>query len=294
MSDLRGVRAGRAGLAGLVLLSCVLAACTGRSSSGSLPRTAGPATGLHFAANANNGAGGAYLPGRLAFNLADVESRAELDALPAGVLGMAYLSGCGGADAALRAEVDAYAGDARLFGYYLQDEPDPATCAPATLAAESGYIHAHQPGRRTFLLVQNLSSSKTPSYVGGYNPANTGVDLFGIDPYPCRSELNGCDMPMIGTYVAAAERFGIPESAIVPVYQSFGGGAWIDDGGGHYLMPTAAQEVQMMSDWQRLVPHPVFDYAYSWGVQRNDLALGGADAALQQVFSQHNRGQQLS
>ncbi|MDX8441871.1 calcium-binding protein, partial [Mesorhizobium australafricanum] len=39
--------------------------------------------------------------------------------------------------------------------------------------------------------------------------------------------------------------------------------------------------------WSKLVPSPAFDYAYSWGSQQGDTALG-SDPALQAVFLQHN------
>ena len=246
------------------------------------------ATRLHYAANGNVAVDGHYLPGRYGFNLADVSSPAELTALPPGVLGLVYLGSCAGADPAFTALVGGFSGNPKLFGFYLLDEPDPATCAPANLKSESTYIHEHIAGARTFILEQNLAASTSPSYTGGYNPANTGIDLFGIDPYPCRTELHGCDPSMIARYVVAAERFGIPAASIVPVYQEFGGGAWIDDGGGHYQLPTAAQTKSMLDQWTTLIPDPVFDFVYSWGSQRADTGLSGAPADVLAVFAAHN------
>ena len=75
----------------------------------------------------------------------------------------------------------------------------------------------------------------------------------------------------------------------MPVYQAFGGGTWVDDGGGSYQLPTAAQEAHILSTWASLVPTPVFDYAYSWGSQRSDQSLN-ASSALQQVLLAHNKG----
>lgn len=264
----------------------------GQPPSGPVPPAPGSASvaTLHYTANGNIGPTGEYLPGRLGFNLADVGSKSALDQLPAGVSGMVYLGACGGVTAAFQAQVAPFFGDGRLFAFYLIDEPDPATCPPANLAAETAYVHQHLPTVRTFVIVQNLTSSRSPHYSGGYTAANSGIDLFGIDPYPCRSELSGCDFPMIQRYFQAAQRDGIPANRIVPVFQAFGGGTWIDDGGGHYLLPTPAQAAQMISEWTRLLPHPLFDYAYSWGVQRQDAALETASPALQQVFATHNRG----
>jgi hypothetical protein len=242
----------------------------------------------HYAANGNFAPDGRYLSGQDGFNLADVSTPAQLAGLPTGVRGLVYLGSCTGANRDFAAAVGAFSGSAKLFGFYLIDEPDPATCPAANLRSESTYIHAHIPGARTFILEQNLSASTHPSYAGGYDPANTGIDLFGIDPYPCRTELNGCDPTMIASYVTAAERFGVPSSSIVPVFQAFGGGSWIDDGGGHYRLPTADQLKSMLAQWATLIPSPVFDFVYSWGSQRGDLALSAAPADLHAVFAARN------
>jgi hypothetical protein len=74
---------------------------------------------------------------------------------------------------------------------------------------------------------------------------------------------------------------------MVPVYQAFGGGGWLDDGGGRYSLPSIAEEQQILARWGRLVPTPIFDYAYSWGAQRGDVALDSA-ADLQTLFARHN------
>ena len=45
----------------------------------------------HFAANENFDAAGAFLPSSAGFNLADVSSRRELDLLPRGTMGLAWV-----------------------------------------------------------------------------------------------------------------------------------------------------------------------------------------------------------
>lgn len=277
------------GLLGAAVSACETNPAASSPTSRPAPAASAPTVTLHYAANGNLGTNGEFPPGDVGFNMADVGSKQQLDALPAGVSGLVYLGLCEGADANFRARVDPYAGDPKLFGFYLLDEPDPASCAAANLAAESSYIHAHIPGAKTFILEQNLASSRSPTYAGGYNVANTGLDLIGIDPYPCRSELNGCDFSLVGSYVAAAINNGIPAAVIVPVFQTFGGGTWVDDGDGSYLMPTPEQATRLLQEWAKVIPHPVFDYAYSWGSQRGDTALGLGSPALQQVFATHNR-----
>jgi hypothetical protein len=73
----------------------------------------------------------------------------------------------------------------------------------------------------------------------------------------------------------------------VPVYQAFGGGNYPDDDNGYWVLPTAQQELQILADWAAFVPHPVFDYAYSWGSQSGDTALGQSHD-LQAIFAEKN------
>lgn len=253
----------------------------------------GPVTSLHYTPNANFDSNGNYLPGADGFNLADVSSTYYASHLPAGVKALVYVGLCSGADATFQATIRPYIGITNVFGFYLMDEPDPtgqysSLCPPANLKAESDWIHANDPGAKTFIVVMNESATSSPSYANGYNPANSGIDLYGLDPYPCRTELaSNCDYSWIGAGVKAAEASGIPQADIVPVYQAFGGGTWTDDGGGAYLMPSPSEETQILGAWAAAVPNSVFDYAYSWGSQLNDSSLS-SDSSLQQIFAEHN------
>jgi hypothetical protein len=246
-----------------------------------------PGRTLHYAANSNFDTG-SFLLGQWGFDLADVSSPSQLAMVPPGTQALVYLGSCDGATDAFRAAVDGYQGRAAVWGFYLIDEPDPSTCPAANLRAEADYIHATQPRRPAFILEQNISSSKTPRYFRDYSPDVSHLDLIGIDPYPCRSELGGCDIPMIEAFVTAAIEAGIPKQSIVPVYQAFGGGEWVDDGDGKYLMPTADQAHQILAAWDHLIPHPAFDFVYSWGSQRGDASLATAPGDLLDTFAHHN------
>ncbi len=257
-----------------------------------VPAAAG--TSLHLAANGNFDANGTFAPGKLGFNLADVSDEARLSSLPAGVKALAWIGRCSGVDAGFLDAVRPYLGHEQVFGFNLMDDPDPTgryapVCTAEKLKAESDWIHANMPGTKTFIVLMNLGSSRKPSFAGAYTPVNSDIDLFGVSPYPCRTELRSCDFDMIGRFVAAAEAAGIPNNAIVPVYQSFGGGTWMDDGDGRYRLPTAAEAREMIARWDGLVPSPAFDYVYSWGPQRGDAALQESPA-LQSVFRNRNAG----
>jgi hypothetical protein len=253
------------------------------------PPPSGPQTSEHYTANVNF-SGSTYLPGADGFNLADASSNSVTAALPAGVKGLEYIGSCDGATASFQSTIQTFVGDPKVFGFYLMDEPNPSTCSAANLKAESDWIHANDPGTYTFIIEEDLSSSNHPTYQGGYNPANSDIDLYGLDPYPCRSENPAsapCAYSWLGLAVSAAQAEGIPLADIVPVYQAFGGGAWVDDGGGSYQLPTAAQESAILATWGSLVPTPVFDYAYSWGTQNGDQPLA-ASPSLQSVFLARN------
>ena len=264
-----------------------------RAHAGTVPEPSGPP--LHYAMNGNFDGGGAYLPGRAGFNLADVSNVGQLKWLGAGEKALVWVGQCNGADERFRSAIQPFAGRPEVYGFFLMDDPDPRgvspSCTPDNLKAESDWVHGLMPGAKTFIVLMNLSTSRAPSYEGTYNAANSHVDLFGINPYPCRTELPDCDYDMIDRYVAAAASWGIPYGQMVPVYQSFGGGDWQDGDGGKYLMPTVDQATAMLARWKEHVAAPGFDAVYSWGSQRSDTALG-SEPSLQDAFSAHNRAGQ--
>lgn len=252
---------------------------------------ASPETG-HYAPNANFDAAGHFVPGAVGFNISDVSKVRELDLLPDGVSGLVWVGRCGGADPEFVAAVTPFLHNSKVFGFYLMDDPDPSwlrgrRCPPAHLMAEADWIHAHAPAAKTFVMLMNLGTALKPSYANSYNLANSHVDLFGVSPYPCRTEAGTCDFDMIRRFVDAALAAGIPKQRIVPTYQTFGGGNWLDDAGGRYVVPSDRHEQEIIARWATLIDRPVFDYAYSWGSQRGDRALENSPD-LQALFASHN------
>jgi hypothetical protein len=241
-----------------------------------------PTTPLHYTANGNF-VNGQYAPGADGFNLADISSASQLSELPSGVKALAYLGMTGGVTASFEAAVEPFIGSSQVYGFYLADEPSPSAATAANLKAESDWIHANDPGAKTFIVEENSSGNLTPQYY--YTPANTDIDLFGLDPYPVQTNVpNNYDLNIIPLAVQSAESIGIPQQDLVPVYQAFGGGSYAS-----YILPTAAQEQAILSEWGSVLPNPAFDYAYSWGAQDGDTPLS-QDSALQQVFAAHNNG----
>jgi hypothetical protein len=258
-----------------------------------LPAHGAPKTDLHHAPNHNFDASNRYLPGQIGFNLADVDDVRQLRALPSGAKGLVWVGQCKGVDAGFLKTVGPFVGRPEVFGFYLMDDPDPTgrynpLCTADNLKAESDWIHAHAGNAKTFVVLMKLASSKAPSFINTYNFNNSHIDLYGIDPYPCRTEISDCDYEMIDRYVAAADAWGIPRSALIPVYQAFGSGNWHDDGGGRYVFPSISQMEKMLERWETFAPAPVFDYAYSWGTQNGDQALESSPD-LQALFARHNK-----
>jgi hypothetical protein len=240
-----------------------------------------PLTTLHYAPNANFIGDNVYAPGAAGFNLADVTNLDQIDTLPAGVQALVFLEMTNGVDAAFQDAVRQYIGNSRVYGFYLSDMPDPSLVSADNLKAESDWIHANVPGVKTFIVEYDGGTPAQPIY--SFTPANTGIDLYGIAPYPIQTQFSGgTDFSIIGDAVKTALADGIPLDQIVPVYQAFGGGGYPT-----YVLPTAAQEQQILSTWGSLVPSPAFDYAYSWGSQLGDTALVD-DSALRPVLAAHN------
>ncbi|MDX8439523.1 calcium-binding protein, partial [Mesorhizobium sp. VK3E] len=101
------------------------------------------------------------------FNLIDVQSVDQLNALPAGTKGLVYLNQVDGTTSSFIQQVTPYIGNPNLYGFYLADEPDPTGkwgtyASAANLKAESDWIHSNVPGAKTFITMMNMGSSANP------------------------------------------------------------------------------------------------------------------------------------
>ena len=235
------------------------------------------------------------------FNLADVQYVEQLNALPAGMKGLIWLDESGGVTPRFIAKVKPFIGNPRLFGFRLCDEPDitgkyhPPAVSPAALKAEAEWIKANVPGAVTFVTLMDMGSFEAPGFMSTFNPANTGIDFFGLDPYPVRGKA--FDLDFIDRTVEAAVAAGIPIDRIVPVFQAFGGGKWKTYTGASmdvYELPTPDQANQIFARWAVYSPNPVFDFAYAWGSQNGDTKLGSTSPealSLRAAFKAHNTAQ---
>jgi hypothetical protein len=158
-----------------------------------------------------------------------------------------------------------------------------------TGAAANTLITAGSGTSYTVSISQTVGSEAMTASYPFYSPGDTDIDQFGIDPYPCRNDppyiVNTCDDDIIAATLSVAEAapIGIPLSAVIPVYQAFGGGGYAS-----WLVPTQAQEEQLLATWAGLDPSPPWDYVYAYGVQQSDQALS-TTLPLQQVFQVKNQ-----
>jgi hypothetical protein len=241
-------------------------------------RASGDEGTAHFITNLK----GSTAPAALGYDVFDT-SPSGVANLPDGVRGLVWLGQkCPTeADATFRAQIDALSTNPRVFGYYLSDEPHIADCpgGPAALATRTAYIESKNPDQHTFIVISRQVD------IEPFKPANTGIDLIGLDPYPCSTANPDCDLRKIAERVGWAEAAGIPRAQLVPTFQAFGQENLT---GGYYQLPTPDQERAMLAEWKRFLPAPVMDYTYGWGNQSSSNPTLVDSPELQAVFAEHN------
>lgn len=290
---------------------------TGGGDSGGGDSTGGGGTSyttLHYTANIGSDQAFAASLGFNMFDIAGSQSNpsglnSRVNALPTGVKALVWVGNLDNAPkggtcpapgfsySQFTAQVDALKNNPRVFGYYLADEPHPSVCpnAASDIKARADYIHSHAPGQKAFIVVldgYNLCDGNYGCEYAALNPSKTHVDYIGLDPYPCHydSSLNPvpCDTSEITDRVNSAIANGIPKSAIVPTFQTFGQAGRTDGGSIYYRLPTTSELTDMINLWHSLVPHPAFDYAYSFGTQGTSPQAIVNHPEIQTIVKNHN------
>ena len=279
----------------------------------------GPTLPLHYAFNTQGGIAELIA---LGFNLFDItgsktnpaSTLALVNALPEGTQALVWLGNLGNApkgqscptpgfsDAEFMAVVDILANNPKVFGYNLADEPHPTVCpdVASALKVRSDYIRTHAPGQKTYITILD-GSNVCPEGEGceyrALRPEITQVDLIGIDPYPCHFDSAGqpvtCDISKISDRVQSAIANGIPVSAIIPVYQAFGQEGRLGEKSIYYRTPTTKEFQDMLDLWKSVVPNPIFDMVYTWGIQCSASSCVAPQSLknhpeLQILIKQHN------
>ena len=282
------------------------------------PSVTTPTRTWHYAPNTGGRVGPAASDGFTLFDIAGSTRTPErinavVDRLPRGAKALVWVGNLGNAPAGsacpppgftmpqFRAQIDAIAGNSKVFGYYLSDEPHPSICptVASEIAARADYIHSHT-NQVAFIVAldsSNLCGDHPGCEYRALAPTHTHVDLIGLDPYPCHLDAGGapapCDLGVIAAKVDTAIRSGIPRRAIVPTFQTFGQEGRTDGKAPYYRLPTAGELTAMLHAWSLVVPAPAMDYSYTFGVQCTPSSCPAPQAlenqpALARVMKRHN------
>jgi hypothetical protein len=164
----------------------------------------------------------------LGFNLLDVDEKAEADGLPRGARGLYWLGDYLNAptcdweksDSAIAAKVRAAKGDAKVWGYYFSNEPDPYGCpnAIAQHRARAALIKSIDPTKTT-LVGLNANGERTRSYWHLWSTP-LDADVLAIDPYPCMIG-EACDWSLVTDSILAANVRGFRYWFVVESFQNY-------------------------------------------------------------------------
>lgn len=193
---------------------------------------------------------------------------------------------------AFKHAVHQFGRDPRVYGWYLSDEPNAGDCPKIAkdIRLRAEYIRRHAPGQLSFI-------SLTDFPMKPLTPDRVGVDLFGLDPYPCKGSAEArehCDIGAIDRMVRMADAAGIPRDRVAPVLQAFGQSC--SNGDKQYWLPTRTQFREILARWDALTPRPPLEISYSWGHQDEWAcptltdATGGEHPDLQTMIKARNTG----
>jgi hypothetical protein len=253
----------------------------------------------------------------MGYNIQDVNpDSSSIRSLPSGVQAMVWTGdafcGHGMKWDSFKKFVSANRSNTKIYGYFLIDEPQTHKCSSIAkvIRDRADYIHClaiasdkYSNGRHKVASDGSClndkgqkTARKTPHkayIVDEYNydyakvrESITHVDLFAIDPYPCRPK--GCKFSGGGDYfrerIARAKTY-FTDSHIVPTYQAFGGDGW--------KMPTSTQMKQILAEYDKALPKVEMDVVYSY---RDNKSGGPGDtypglirsSSLQQILKAHN------
>ncbi|GHP00953.1 hypothetical protein KSF_110000 [Reticulibacter mediterranei] len=236
---------------------------------GASPAHAATTHKLHFIQNTSSSTDFTQVHA-LGYTLIDVGmDAATIRSLPAGTQAMVWVgnSQCSSFDVNytdFKAFINAMGKDtttnARIYGYNISDEPDAGSC-PQVVAAikrRADYIHSHAGGQGKIAYISITDFPYKPLV-----PAKTDVDIYGIDPYPCHQNKNGCNLNEINNMVNAAVNAGIPESKLVPIYQAFGEEC-TNPRRYQWSLPSPSEMRTVFARWDQVLPNAPIDVTYAW------------------------------
>lgn len=218
------------------------------------------------------------------WNLIDVGSKWAADQLRAGTRGLVWVgdydnSACSWevSDAALRQKVSAAIGDAKVFGYFFSDEPNPYVCpnAPAQHRTRTELIHSIDPKKATVVVLDSngFKGRATRDALDQLPRWKGTADYLGLDPYPCY-QGSACDFSWIDRTIQAANAAGLDYWGVV---QAFDDSSW--------RWPTPAELSHMVGQWGASRETGYMTFAWTWS--GNSL---GSKLSLLDVLRNFNAG----
>jgi len=197
------------------------------------------------------------------WNLIDVGSQWSADRLPGRTKGLVWVGdydngSCSWemSDSELRAQVAAAAHDAKVFGYFFSDEPNPYACrnAPAQHRARSSLIHSLDPATRTVIVLDSngFKGRATRDALDQLPLWKGSADYVGLDPYPCYQHT-ACDFSWIDRNIRAADAAGLSYWGVV---QAFDDASW--------RWPNPAELSHMLAQWGASRETGYMTFAWSW------------------------------
>jgi chitodextrinase len=219
------------------------------------------------------------------WNLIDVGSREAADALPSGTRGLIWVgdynnSTCSWeiSNSTVTSEVQRMVGDAKIFGYFISDEPNPYACpnAPAQHKARSDLIHSIDPTKPTVIVLDSngFTGMGSPDAIDQIPLWKGTATYIGLDPYVCYSWSSTCDYARIDANIAAADAAGINYWGVV---QAFNDSSW--------RWPTADEMQHILAQWANSHEAGYMTFAWTWA--GNNLS---SQPALLDTLKQFNNG----
>ena len=197
------------------------------------------------------------------WNLIDVGSQWSADQLQAGSRGLVWVGDYDNttcsweeSDAALNSQVTAARGDAKVFGYFISDEPNPYACpnAPAQHKARSDLIHSIDPTKPTVIVLDSngFTGRNTQDALDQMPLWKGTADYIGLDPYPCY-QSSPCDYSWIDKTIQAANAAGLNYWGVI---QAFNDSSW--------RWPTADELSHMINQWGASKQTGYMTFAWTW------------------------------
>jgi hypothetical protein len=191
------------------------------------------------------------------WNLIDVSSKDEVDALPYGTRGLVWVGDWNNAtcsweisDARLTSKVVSMVGDRKVVGFYFSDEPDPIACpgAPRRHGQRSALIRRLDPAAFTVMVVRS-NTATSASEVKLWGGAATYV---GLDPYPCEKG-EACDFTRMTRMIQAADSAHIAYWGVQQAFADY-----------HWRWPTAAELTRIGAIWKASNATGSMTFAWKW------------------------------